>query len=282
MEIIPDTKIGQHFLTDKNLLNFLASLPNKNRPIVEIGAGDGRLTELLAVKAKQLYAVEIDGRYFPALRRLEQKNRNLKVIFQDFLNFEISRTNIIGKTKIDLIGSLPYHIVEPLFYKIINWPLDSAYFVIGTRLLNEIQAKNNSDDFGKLTFYLNTSFNFEILQGIPKEAFDPIPPTSAAIVKFTFKKSLDYKNSLSLSISKSLISSGSKGTKTKNVLKEAIIKFFNRQNIPCTQNEARSEINKLKISEVILEKSYEQLSNKDVQILHSQLINCKISPSSKT
>lgn len=282
MEIIPDTKIGQHFLVDKKILEFIANLPQPNSSVVEIGAGDGRLTELLVNKAKQLIAVEIDSRYFPVLKRLEQKNRNLKVVFQDFLRFDLARANIIGKSRIDLVGSLPYHIVEPLFHKITKWPIRNAYFVVGLKLLQELQADINSDIFGKLTLFVQSIYHFDILQSIPKSAFDPPPPTPAVIIKFTPRNTNEYRNDFTLLALKLFFESGQRGTKVKNILKEAIIKFSKYQNILCTQNEARSKISGMKISTIILEKSFEQLSNNETKIIYSQLISCKISPSSKT
>ena len=55
--------LGQNFLTDKNIINKIIAIGNvnKNKIVMEIGAGYGHLTnEILSKKAKKIIAIEKD------------------------------------------------------------------------------------------------------------------------------------------------------------------------------------------------------------------------------
>ncbi|MAI87793.1 MAG: hypothetical protein CMF98_01475 [Candidatus Marinimicrobia bacterium] len=57
MQNLAKKKWGQHFLSDKNLLEKLIKIinPKNNEVFVEIGCGEGALTELLINKVKKNY-----------------------------------------------------------------------------------------------------------------------------------------------------------------------------------------------------------------------------------
>ena len=70
----PQKSLGQNFLADHNaLLKVIrdAELTAADH-VLEIGAGLGGLTRLLAVHAKAVTAIEIDAYLFPALEAVTQ------------------------------------------------------------------------------------------------------------------------------------------------------------------------------------------------------------------
>jgi 16S rRNA (adenine1518-N6/adenine1519-N6)-dimethyltransferase len=268
MEIKHKTYLGQHYLINQDMLAFLSKQILPNQAVVEIGAGDGRLTVLLAKKAKQIVAVEIDEDRFGDLRKLEQKNRNLKIIFTDFLTLSLSDLS----NPRYLIGSLPYHIIEPLFMKISKWPIKKAVFTLGSRFKKEIEAQSGSHEYGKLTLLINTFYHWKILKDLPQNYFFPVPPTPAFIIEFQPRDKKEFKENLMLFLQRGFFLSADKGGKMKNVLKEGLINYSS-----ITQTLAREEISKLKIPLIILEKSFEQLSNKELVELTNYLTNIRMS-----
>ena len=89
-------KLGQHFLRDKNiikkLVRYISIDPMDN--VIEIGPGDGALSEIIAKKAKQLTLIEKD---------LDLINK-LKYTFRDFNNVEIKNDDILDITSFPVTG----------------------------------------------------------------------------------------------------------------------------------------------------------------------------------
>ena len=72
--------LGQNFLTDKNIVKKIINLKNiKNKDVVEIGPGNGALTdEILNLKPNSLIVIEKDNFL---LKRLKEKYKNIKLNF---------------------------------------------------------------------------------------------------------------------------------------------------------------------------------------------------------
>src|SRR3989338_5145973 len=106
----PNKKLGQHFLRDATYLNkIIAALHlQKEDTVLEIGPGEGVLTEKLAPLCKKLYAIEIDSSLVEHLEKKFHDESHVEIIHHDILQTdfkEISR----GK-KLRIIGNLPYNI----------------------------------------------------------------------------------------------------------------------------------------------------------------------------
>ena len=80
-------RFGQHFLTDANILRRIvdAAELNPRHTVVEVGAGRGSLTEVLAERAARVVAVEVDRDLIDGLRERFQARGNVKIIEADVL-----------------------------------------------------------------------------------------------------------------------------------------------------------------------------------------------------
>ena len=107
-------KFGQNFLIDKNILIKITNLIKKNNlKIIEIGPGDGRLTDFI-IKFKQNYLklIEIDIDLIKNLNLKFNKYKNINIINEDILNYELNE-------QVDLIiSNLPYNISSQILSKI--------------------------------------------------------------------------------------------------------------------------------------------------------------------
>ena len=92
----PKKKLGQNFLIDQNIIKKICNLLlSKNLKIIEIGPGDGRLTEqLLHYKPKELKIIEIDPDLIPILKLKFIKNQNIKIINENIIN-DVNKNNTI-------------------------------------------------------------------------------------------------------------------------------------------------------------------------------------------
>ena len=101
-------KYGQNFLTDQNIIKKISSLvPSKYLNIIEIGPGDGRLTEqILIYEPQELKIIEIDPDLIPILKTKFNKNQKIKIINENILDYQLIK-------EVDLIiSNLPIGFIK--------------------------------------------------------------------------------------------------------------------------------------------------------------------------
>ena len=118
-------KLGQNFLTNKEIIKKIAGIANvnKNTNIIEIGPGSGNLTEELIKKnPKEIYAIEFDKDLTNYLEKIKNNCKNFNYAISDALTFD--EKSIFKKNSI-IFGNLPYNISLKLLIKWIYsdpWP----------------------------------------------------------------------------------------------------------------------------------------------------------------
>ena len=116
--------LGQHFLTDKNIIKKIIKLDDlKNQTIFEIGPGSGNLTEFIVKeKPKKIVLVEKDLRLYELLKEKFKSENNLEIYNEDILKYDLN--NSLFENTI-ILGNLPYNISTQILVKFINlktWP----------------------------------------------------------------------------------------------------------------------------------------------------------------
>jgi 16S rRNA (adenine1518-N6/adenine1519-N6)-dimethyltransferase len=261
-KITANTSIGQHFLKNENLLSLLVDQIPYDSKVLEIGAGPGQLTERLAQRVTWVCAVEVDEKFLLILEKLEKKYQNLNVIYENVLKLDFDEYKNYW-----IVGNIPYHIVEPLMSKLIRTAIVGVIFLVGDSFAKEVFAIDNDfKKFGKLSLMVKTFFESKILAKVSKDNFFPKPRTESAMLMF---KPLDqeiYRNNKKMFLLRQLFLTSEKGPLLKNVLMNSLVNFNH-----CTKNEARAMVAEYKFSEIMLNKSFEQLNNKEYLILYKAL-----------
>ena len=179
-------KWGQNFLNDNNLLNKIVNTlnPLSNDTFLEIGAGDGALTEKIFPHVKKMLAVEID----PLLVNKLTQNKNLKglsVIDGDILNLNLENLNL--KCPIKIIGNIPYNITSSIIFWLIE-QLDfwqEAYVMMQKEVAERLVADVGTKAYGRITVVTSAYLKKEICFNIPPEVFFPKPKVYSSMVKFS-------------------------------------------------------------------------------------------------
>ena len=179
-------KWGQNFLNDNNLLNKIVKTlnPLSDDTFLEIGAGDGALTEKIFPHVKKMLAVEID----PLLVNKLTQNQNLKglsVIDGDILNLNLENLNL--KCPIKIIGNIPYNITSSIIFWLIE-QLDfwqEAYVMMQKEVAERLVADVGTKAYGRITVVTSAYLKKEICFNIPPEVFFPKPKVYSSMVKFT-------------------------------------------------------------------------------------------------
>jgi 16S rRNA (adenine1518-N6/adenine1519-N6)-dimethyltransferase len=110
-------KFGQNFIRDKNLLMKIVRESNiEDKNVIEVGPGQGALTTFLASNAKKVIAYEIDHSLKPFLDAIKNEYENLEIIYEDFLEADISQYT----EDLHVVANVPYYITTPILFKILE------------------------------------------------------------------------------------------------------------------------------------------------------------------
>ena len=174
--------LGQNFLKDFIYLDKIinSSQIDENSEVIEVGPGDGALTDLILKKCKNLKAFEIDTRFSDFLKQ-KYSDKNLEVVNQDFLTINLN--DHIPNEAI-VMGNLPYNVSSQIILNIIESCINYKHciFLIQKELANRFIASVKSS---KISIQSQLFCDIESLFDIPPEAFDPVPKVVSTVIKIT-------------------------------------------------------------------------------------------------
>ncbi len=175
----PKKKLGQHFLLDNRLMERLAdhAVLGKRDVVLDVGAGLGFLSEVLARRSGAVLAVEIDRGLVRVLRERLAQYRNVSVLEGDIFKVELPSFN---KT----VSAPPYNIISKLIFWLLDKPgLELAVLVVQEELARRLVAEPGTDDYGRLTITAYYRADVELLEPVPRDRFWPQPDVDSMAVK---------------------------------------------------------------------------------------------------
>ena len=181
------TKLGQNFLNDVTVVDKIIASANLRADdfVLEIGPGEGVMTEKLVQHAKKVLAIELDDKLIPFLTEKFKNTPNLEIIHQDVLKINLPELIEKNTKQYRVIANIPYYITSPiirLFLESSHQPQD-LILMIQQEVAERIVAKP-----GKMSILSNSVqyyANAEILFTVPREKFTPTPKVDSAIIKIT-------------------------------------------------------------------------------------------------
>jgi 16S rRNA (adenine1518-N6/adenine1519-N6)-dimethyltransferase len=182
-------RFGQHFLSDRNILQRIIRLAGiaPEDTVVEIGPGAGALTRELAAAAKRVIAIEIDADLVPRLRSTMPDN--VEIVQGDALDAELA-------SHAHVVGNLPYNVATPLLKKFIaaRSKILDVTVMLQKEVAERIQAKAGTDDYGPLSvliqYYATPVWGFTV----PPGAFTPKPKVDSAVIRLEWKAGVSDNN----------------------------------------------------------------------------------------
>jgi 16S rRNA (adenine1518-N6/adenine1519-N6)-dimethyltransferase len=188
------TRLGQHFLADRNILRkIVAALdPQTDDVVIEIGPGEGSLTGVLAPLVSRVIAIETDRRLAEELRlRCQASGAGCQVVTGDALDLdwhELSSGHLTPDTRhrLKIIGNIPYYITAPLIEKALTPPLPACVvFLVQREVADRLAAEPGSKRYGALSVGVQAVCRVEKLLVVKAGAFRPAPRVDSAVVRFT-------------------------------------------------------------------------------------------------
>jgi len=190
--VTPDKRLGQHFLTDRNILQRIVDAldPAPDDVVVEIGAGKGSLTAVLAPRVARVIAIEKDRRlaHECAVRNAECGVDRLRVVPGDALRLDwhalITSHSTLRTPHFKIVGNIPYAITSPLIDKALTPPLPACIvFLVQAEVADRIAAAPGSKAYGALSVGVQAVCRVEKLFAVRAGAFTPPPKVHSALVR---------------------------------------------------------------------------------------------------
>ena len=190
MKHIPRKRFGQHFLSDKGIINDIvdAIAPLPGQPMVEIGPGLAALTQPLVERLGRLTVIELDRDLALRLRL----HGHLEVIESDVLRVDFTQLAQDWRVRVEqpalklrVVGNLPYNISTPILFHLLAHVavIEDQHFMLQKEVIDRMVAKPSTSDYGRLSVMLQWRYAMENVLFVPPESFDPPPRVDSAVVR---------------------------------------------------------------------------------------------------
>lgn len=183
----PRKRFGQHFLRDARVVERIVQSirPVKDEWLVEIGPGEGVLTEALLAQGAKVHAVEIDRDLArPLLLRFPDRTR-FRLETADALRFDFSSLCKEGSMRV--VGNLPYNISTPLMFHLFDQGglVTEMVFMLQREVVDRLCAGPGDSAYGRLSVMTAYHAEAEPLFDVFPESFHPPPRVMSSVVRLT-------------------------------------------------------------------------------------------------
>jgi 16S rRNA (adenine1518-N6/adenine1519-N6)-dimethyltransferase len=185
----PGRRRGQNFLHDKNIARKIVAAARKmGPPFLEIGAGLGALTSLLAAGEGETVAVEVDRRLAAYLRD-RFTGSAVEVVEADVLSVpeEEWRRRFPGRGTV--VGNLPYSLSSPIVLRLMDLRevFPGAVLMLQKEVVERLCAIPGGKEYGTLSVYLTVLAEARPEFSVRRTCFTPVPEVDSTVVSIRFR-----------------------------------------------------------------------------------------------
>jgi 16S rRNA (adenine1518-N6/adenine1519-N6)-dimethyltransferase len=188
--IKPRKKLSQSFLLDQNIIKKIASVAQitKEDIVVEIGAGIGVLTEILAQEARKIIAVELDKNLVEVLKEKLGGYDNVEIHSGDILKFDFNSILNSYRCKVKVVGNAPYNISSPLIFHLLSnrAAINGFILMLQKEVVQRLAAEPDNESYGVPSVLLQMFASVEKIFDVPASCFYPQPKVESAVIKGVF------------------------------------------------------------------------------------------------
>lgn len=183
-------RFGQNFLRDATVIDRIAAAiePGPDQHLVEIGPGQGALTQALVDSGGRVDVVELDRDLVPGLLAAFSLKPNFRLHSADALKFDFRGLHEgQDAPPLRVVGNLPYNISTPLIFRLLDLSdiVQDMHFMLQLEVVERLAASPGGKNWGRLGIMAQFRCRVEHLFDVPPDAFQPAPKVHSAIVRLT-------------------------------------------------------------------------------------------------
>ncbi len=189
MSFAPKKSLGQNFLQDATLAKWIVDQaePDGVPLVIEVGPGQGALTEHLIGRPQKLLLIEKDNQLAADLQAELADTGRADIWHGDAARFDLRPLFKYGQSK--LVGNLPYSVGGVILRQFLSppTPIVEAVFMLQKEVCERIAARQQDDSYGALSLHVQHDWDAQIIRIVPPEVFKPRPKVHSAIVRLVRK-----------------------------------------------------------------------------------------------
>ena len=185
---------GQHFLNRPDIAQRIADslllTEELDGRVLEVGPGQGMLTQFLIEKKHNLVAVEADKDMVAVLNQ-KYDPLSIKIVFEDFMKVDLSK--MFDNQPFSLIGNFPYNISSQIVFKMIeNRALvPEMVGMFQLEMAERVVAKPGGKEYGVISVLAQAFYDGKKLFNVDRGCFSPPPNVQSAVIRLTRKENQD-------------------------------------------------------------------------------------------
>ncbi|HVO68309.1 MAG TPA: 16S rRNA (adenine(1518)-N(6)/adenine(1519)-N(6))-dimethyltransferase RsmA [Syntrophales bacterium] len=190
--IRPLKRLGQSFLEDRNVIKKILKISDlrEDDTIIEIGAGIGIMTEMIAQVARKVIALEVDPRMVSILKERLVGYHHVDIVQTDVLEYNFRLVNFESPSKkTKVIGNIPYNISSQILFHLLNHRrhISSMILMFQKELADRLVASPGTKEYGIPTVLVSMYTECSREMVIPRSCFYPKPEVTSAVVKIIIR-----------------------------------------------------------------------------------------------
>jgi 16S rRNA (adenine1518-N6/adenine1519-N6)-dimethyltransferase len=195
--IRPLKRLGQCFLGDRNIMEKIIRIADvrDTDTIVEVGAGTGVLTAMIADRAGRVVALEVDRQLVELLRTELADRSNVEIVHEDVLRFDFSTVDPgVGQEareqRLKIIGNVPYNISSQIVLRLLEYrhSIGRAVLMLQREVAERLAAPPGTKDYGPLSVYVALYTEPTLESKVPADCFRPRPDVESRILRLDVRE----------------------------------------------------------------------------------------------
>ncbi len=196
--LVPKKKLGQNFLIDINLVDFVVKSGDLERSdfVLEVGTGTGSLTSRLAHDAGAVLTVEIDQAFHQLAKEASNEPPHVRFFQGDVLkNKNTINPDVLAaiddmeakypSKRRKLIANLPYAVATPVISNLLlgerSW--ERMVVMVQWEIADKLISPPGTKEYGALAVLVQSLCEVEILRKLPPDVFWPKPAVESGIIR---------------------------------------------------------------------------------------------------
>jgi 16S rRNA (adenine1518-N6/adenine1519-N6)-dimethyltransferase len=192
-QFIHKKSLGQNFLKNNEVIAQIIDLSHitSEDVIIEIGPGQGILTEALAQRAGKVIAIELDDRLIPDLQKRFAIYDNVVIVHDDILKMnydEFVLAHNVRSFAYKVVANIPYYITAPIIRLFLEQSCmpQSLTLMVQKEVAERLCAQPGEMSIIAVAaqYYADVTYGFTV----SRNNFEPVPAVDSAIVTLTVRE----------------------------------------------------------------------------------------------